>query len=527
MSRKSMDILTESQKAAETLFYRVARKTLLATSTALLREFVSSQIKEKRKVANESTSTASVEIPSVSICQSDLNNIYETTAQIGLAWIEELKQGSDDQNGVLDTYINAIQMAVEKRMFSSTALGDNTDENKQDLDTPDKTSNVHIAESESDISSNTSLSNAQLRIKYKDPCCLLGHLSDLNDDDQLSCFGKPAPNMTFPYTKDTKVNKDHYSQWIKFQIQKLDDEARQGNTSWYGKGMHGWSAVDEECSRVITRAHDFSSFMKQKEELEIIPKGLVTVELPENDSQRELEQNLTSLPESQQTMTDDSGVPLWKSSMFTPGIKRELKRKRKREGQQVSNVDFTLDRKKYSLPTGRIPSSLGEVRWSMNDIKEDVEKQFDPIETRLLSNAFHNLDEVQTSSIHLIQGAAKRVGEIHIWEQDRDIDEELHESVTSKVIRERVRSGKIPSTFSCSKQMPSRLLRSEIDGKEIFEIDMGSCLVELVDDVNVKHLHAFRSLELSLDMKSAVEDKMNHLVINAPIEFTNQSAAPV
>lgn len=513
-----MDVLTESHKAAERLYYRVARKTLKAASASLLREFVTSQIVEKREKVSQ--------IPNVVLSQKDLNQIYDDAAAIGLGWIKELLDRSDDDDDeVTATYVKAIRMAVEKREFFNLFLLDGEKKDVRNSNNIFNNTSMYKAEdvgasdevidskdgNHLNLNSNEVSRVEQLRMRQViDPCCLRSSIWK-NKQTQTPSFGEPSPKIAHPYTQDRRISKEMQAQWTKLQIQKLDAQARRGSTRWLGKGANGWNAIVDECSRVNARAHDYSNFAKQREELEIIPRQLVDDSKAKAGDDKGLS-NL-SIGTGTEGNIDALSLPSWKLPIFSSNAKRELNQKRKRSIKETVKPITEKDRLPLDLViNGRSPSSLGEARWAMNDVKRHVEQWFNPHDERLLSHVLHSLEDTQTSkAVHSIQGAAKPVGEIHVWEQNKAGDEYI--SVTRKVIRERVGVNGTPYTFNNSRK--SRILRTETKENETFEIDMGSCLLELFDEkTQSKNIYAFRSLELSLEIRPAFKDTSNYLKVN-------------
>merc|ERR1712232_820740 len=195
--------------------------------------------------------------------------------------------------------------------------------------------------------------------------------------------------------------------------------------------------------------------------------------------------------------------PAWKESIYgkqmmsvlrTKKRKSLLEKKRKEvEEEHVINVQEATT---GSLE-GREPSTFYQEIWSWGEVQEEISRTCGE---QFVEDVVHETDETyaeQVNPMNMVQGAVKRLGDIHLWEQGIKGPSEKTTGVLKRTWRDRMGEGKRErgkNRINPNEARSSNIVRSETKSDEYFDVDLGSCLLEIVGKDGVKKLHAFRSI---------------------------------
>lgn len=546
-------LLQESHEAAHILIGKFTSGTLRAAAGSFLRQLVRRELKSSQGVK------------SVQIERSDLDEVYEATSTLGYDWADQIMSPFDEDISLVGSgeyfiaqeYARIIRATVARAGFLentrdegiSTDLGAGvTAEPSSDED-----------DSESEVEEYNTSEQIDMDRKIHDPCSLRvntrnqgrsitttssSSLSKTNkrrrslnyDDDKSSTsdessstdkddvwlpthplsattngihlpiakvlsndsnsskpvgygvLGKPAPFMSTPSNEEN-------DEIIKYKIYKLDKRASTGTTHWYGGG---WDTICEAASYLSDRN---KKSLGDKQEYEIVPKRLAEAE---NASRPEHSGDIGALAD---VGNSDGEIPAWKESMYGKQVLSLLKAKKRKLALEKNQEDIEQEPEveeetRADELLGRKPSNLHEEIWTWEEIQEEISRSHG---RKLLEDVVHESGEVCSEHldriINMFQGAVKRLGDVHLWEQGINGPLEKTRGVLKRTWRERMGEGKRErgkNGINPYEIRFSNIVKSESKCDDFFEIDLGSCLLEIVGKDSVKKLHAFRSIEVTL-----------------------------
>uniref|UniRef100_A0A7S2LEI3 Uncharacterized protein n=1 Tax=Leptocylindrus danicus TaxID=163516 RepID=A0A7S2LEI3_9STRA len=304
-------------------------------------------------------------------------------------------------------------------------------------------------------------------------------------------LGRPAPFMSRPSNEDNDA-------LLKYKIFKLDKRANAGETHWCGGG---WKNICETAAYLSSR----NDGKGDKQEYEIVPKRLAEAEraaaLSRNSG------DVAVYADDDDDDDDEVEIPAWKKSIYGKQMMSVLRTKKRKsllekkqkevEEEHVINVQETTT---DSLE-GREPSTFHQEIWSWGEVQEEISRTCGE---QFVEDVVHETDEAyaeKVSPINMVQGAVKRLGDIHLWEQGIKGPSEKTTGVLKRTWRERMGEGKRErgkNGINPNEARFSNVVKSETKSDEYFDVDLGSCLLEIVGKDGIKKLHAFRSIEVSL-----------------------------
>jgi len=365
-------------------------------------------------------------------------------------------------------------------------------------------------------------------------------------EEQL--YGQPAVKM--PASTKSKIRD---------QISTIDKMAYDNQTMWKGDWDIIQNVVDKNKAKLRQQA--MSNKRKHTDDqqgddiIEVVPRSMLDHDDDEDDSDKDGNQTaLQGKNDSEDEIIyvrdeDDENMQhiqineRW--SQANPDISN------KRRATEEQNVGARgLDKNIASTSnaaisiTGRPPSDIDHVRWSYQDIKDDlgIDNQVCLEETMI-----HNNND--RKEYNVCQGALKVVGNVHLWEQmsanlwkgpmdELPKEDEVDNAASGKAVMKRRKAAhrlarkrriypNVELKMNASRDLSnvsSKIVWSEPDNPageqqliahindkpQFMELDMGECTISLLlpqagesqptnHPSNKKKTYAFRSLELSLD----------------------------
>jgi hypothetical protein len=445
-----------------------------------------------------------------------------------------------------------------------------------------------------DVSSNTSLVHIPIpTILPSNQIQKLPSITSSSTNSNISyktLFSYPSRHLThsflYNYHSLSSESNNQYQEFLKNQIQLIDSISSQPDSTFYDcsktaeseKGpssnsssiiqnknewIYGWDIIQKASKRMIDRLYSQPTYKANRSNdkcgdiVKVIPKS-VYEQMLRNKRISSNEDDTSIMNETDDRHCDDTNglraIGHNELSMIFPyKVKQQLEQKNKSTNRQNNNGNNNRVvkqqpkgvKRKYST---REASNLeSELRW---DFKHDVVDFLSQDEKKyLIEHMMHSEDDdgPERSSCHVLRGALKNVGSIHIWEQvkkgdwdgymddipdDHDFTnlKENNYGQLNKLRRKAFRLAKkqrLSSVFprckedSSDKKKFTKIIwtkpqqtseqtsadgvddavidEEEEDAERVMEIDLGECFLCMKpNSKGRKRMFTFRSLEISL-----------------------------
>mmetsp|Transcript_1232 Transcript_1232/g.1977 ORF Transcript_1232/g.1977 Transcript_1232/m.1977 type:complete len:562 (-) Transcript_1232:780-2465(-) len=541
-------LLQESHEAAHTLIGKFASGTLRVAAASFLRQLVRQEL------------NSSQDVKSVQIGRADLDEVYDATSTLGHEWANQIMSPFDndisligsDEYFIAQEYARIIRAIVAQAGFLEHRNGEITTDlgaaagseplSEEDLESEDIVEECNISEQrkmerlisdpcslrqsnqERSVTASSSSNNKHKRRRSTDTDSDKSSNSESSDNDiwlpshplattngihfpiaevlmkvkhfkLKGALGRPAPFMSAP-------SSEEHDALLKYKIFKLDKRANAGETHWCGGG---WKNICETAAFLSSRNSSIGDGNRDKQEYEIVPKRLAEAQRATALSGNSVDVDVFADADDDDDDDDEVEIPAWKKSIYGKQMMAVLRTKKrkslleKKQKQVKEEHVINLQETTTDSLEGREPSTFHQEIWSWGEVQEEISRTCGE---QFVEDAVHETGEVYADyPLNMVQGAVKRLGDIHLWEQGIKGPSEKTTGVLKRTWRERMGEGKRErgkNGINPNEARFSNIVKSETKSDEYFDVDLGSCILEIVGKDGIKKLHAFRSIEVSL-----------------------------